>query len=315
MRSFINRVLLGISPDEALFSRRGFKPVERAKQRRFEHIGQTFIAGYQTALRDQTAENLTEDLNQFEDERRGFAYEGAAMALAITDSLWRQRRFHQLLMGGGHRHRYMMHVGFGWAMARLPWLKRNPMRTLSAHDPLLNPLIIDGYGFHEGYFHWQSVITRYEVPKWLDARLVRLFDQGLGRSLWFFNGADVLRTQQCIDRFPAHRHGDLWSGVGLAATYAGGASAAELVQLQDISGHYARYVGQGSAFAAQARSVAGNVTPHTEVAVRALCGQSIADAGRLTETALDAVKDADPASRYEAWRAEIRQYLSTSVMQ
>ena len=235
------------------------------------------------------------------------------MALALSDTLLGQHRFTTMLAGGGARHRYMMHVGFGWAVARLPWKRLNLAAVLRQHDPLLGSLIIDGYGFHEGYFHWRSTIGRAEVPRHLDARFARVFDQGLGRSLWFFTGADPARTAHWVGRFPQCRHSDLWSGVGLAATYAGTAAEGELACLRAAAGAHAAHLGQGAAFAATARNVAGNVVPYTDMAVRVLCDQSQSEVAVLTHAALASSGVQSAEDQYEAWRTEIRRRLCLPV--
>jgi len=53
-------------------------------------------------------------------------------------------------------------------------------------------------------------------------------DQGIGRAMWFVGGTDVELVATMIDKFPDHRRADLYSGAGLAATYAGGAHEQEL---------------------------------------------------------------------------------------
>ena len=49
----------------------------------------------------------------------------------------------------------MMHVGLGWALARL---RRSVTPYLAQLDPLLGWLAVDGYGFHEGYFDWPRYV-------------------------------------------------------------------------------------------------------------------------------------------------------------
>lgn len=268
-----------------------------------------FVYGYNAALVRAGLSELEDSLSQCDQEFCGFAFEGAAMALAITDVLYREQRFAGLMAGAGARHVYMMYVGFGWAVARLPWMRWNISRVLRQHDPVLGSLIVDGFGFHEGYFHWTSIIERCRVPAGLNARCLRLFDQGLGRSLWFFNGADAERTAGCISRFPIQRQADLWSGAGLAATYAGGASDLELAALRTLAGTCGADLAQGSAFAATARAVAGNTVTHTEAAVRILTGQPLRHVVAITHQSLasDIVQSAD--DRYEEWRADLRRRL------
>src|SRR6185295_14439151 len=101
-------------------------------------------------------------------------------------------------------------------------------------DPVLGWLALDGYGFHEAFFRTERSVRRQEVP-----RKVRgfgyprhAFDQGIGRCLWFVEGAHVGRIAATIGAFPEDRRPDLWSGVGLAATYAGGRGADDLLALR-----------------------------------------------------------------------------------
>lgn len=309
---WLNRTVFGISPEEASFARRGFQATTPAKRSHLEHIGRVFISGYLAALETRELEPLALRLNQVDAEFRGFAFEGAAMGLALTDHIWRRRppKFKQFLDGPAAGHRYMLHVGYGWAVARLPWLRGNAERALRRYDKYLGWLILDGYGFHEGFFHWRSAIAEMRVPRALSGYAARVFDQGLGRSLWFFNGADVERTASCVNRFVPKRRADLWSGVGLAATYAGGITEPELSELPRLANEYRSHLAQGAAFAAKARHFAGIETPHTELACRVLCGTSCSQAALLTDSAFATVGRLGASDQpYEAWRSEIRAQL------
>lgn len=303
----MNRALFGISPEEASFARRGFAEAAPAKREHLERIGRTFVGGYMAALETRDLLALLFQLNTVAEEFRGFAFEGAGMALALTDRIWGRRssRFEQFLHGPAGAHRYLLHVGYGWAAARLPWLRRK-MSGLAEGGDGLGWLIIDGYGFHEGYFHCRSAISEMRVPRQLHGYAARVFDQGLGRSLWFFQGADVRRVNACIGRFATERHADLWSGVGLAATYAGGVTESEMAELCRLSASHRAHLAQGAAFAAKARHFAGIQTAHTDAACRIFCGMQSAQAAHLADSALGAVKTRNGAEAYEAWRSEIR---------
>src|SRR6185436_14746696 len=111
----------------------------------------------------------------------------------------------------------------------------------------------------------------------------RAFDQGLGRSLWFVSGANVDRARAWIEAFAPTRRRDLWSGVGLAATYAGGLDRAGLEALRSAAPDYRAELAQGAAFAAEARRRAGNLVAHTETACAVLCDLSAEGAARITE--------------------------------
>jgi enediyne biosynthesis protein E3 len=301
----IRRALFGLAPGEALFERRGFAPAAAASQARLEDVGRTFIAGYNAWL----AHDLDGELSRLPAERHGFAIEGAAMASALVDPLapWRRGRWAQLL-AERPGHLYMIHVGAGWAVARLGGSLR---RAIARRDSLLGWLVADGWGFHQAYFHptrWAS--GQRQVPaSWGYA--ARAVDQGIGRALWFIAGADPARVAGHIAWFGSERHPDLWSGVGLAATYAGGCAPEDLAALPGIAGRSRGQLAQGAAFAATARHVAGNPAAHTEAAAAALTGRSAAELARLAQE-LQPAPPHDPAgSHYEAWRARLAEALAT----
>src|SRR5882762_3639745 len=117
--------LLKIHPQEVTFERRGFACSNAEIRNRLENIGHIFLRGYHAALQEADQNVLAEDLNQVEMDHRGFAYEGAAMALALMDGIaLRRNTFSRFTAGAGKQHIFMLHVGAGWAHARLPWLRR-----------------------------------------------------------------------------------------------------------------------------------------------------------------------------------------------
>src|SRR5215469_17394016 len=181
---------LRISLGEASVQRRGFVVPNPEMRSRLERVGETFIEGYHLAFEEESPTSLGTALDSVEPEWRGFAYEGPAMALTLLDyfTMGRSDRMNRFLLGPGDAHKYMVHVGVGWAMARIPIGAGRSLRRL---DPLLKWLAIDGLGFHEGYFHWRKYANGKTTPKRPSGYGARVFDQGLGRSLWFVMGGDV----------------------------------------------------------------------------------------------------------------------------
>ncbi|GAB4199930.1 MAG: DUF1702 family protein [Roseiflexaceae bacterium] len=299
------RKVLGIPLIETSCSYRGFQVASDAVRARLEHVGQTFVYGYHTALDNSAPEVLVPQLQLVGSEWRGFAFEGAAMALALCDQLtpWQQGRWSSFTAGAANHHLYMALVGAGWAFARLTWLTQN---YLNRFDPLLRWLVIDGYGFHEGYFHPNQSIARQSVPARLSGYARRAFDQGLGRSLWFRYGADVALLPAQVAAFPAERQADLWSGVGLAAAYAGGAERCALYTLVDQAGPYQGHLAQGAAFAAQARRRAHNPTAQIDEVCAVFCRCSAEQAALVTEQALVELPFDQAQPAYEIWRQRIR---------
>jgi enediyne biosynthesis protein E3 len=309
--------LLAIDQDEVKFARRGFSCARPHIRERLEHVGQVFLEGYHAALEPGEEEHLVFRLNQIAAEHRGFAYEGAAMALTLLDgvsldgvsprSKW--KRLSRFVAGPGRRHIYMVYVGAGWALARLRWLRRRIEGVLRAFHPVLGSLAIDGYGFHEGYFHHQRA-CRTAIPHLSEAGC-HVFYQGLGRSLWFVQGADVRAIASTIATFAQQFQGDAWSGIGLACAYAGGLDPAELEELCWHAAAHRTALAQGAAFAATARQLAGNPAPHTELTCAKLCGISPAQAAALCDQTFSHLAGRNSFS-YQAWRQLVQRNLPSS---
>ena len=306
------RRFLGLSPAEASFARRGFLTGEEIARQRLEQIGITFLSGYHAALEETGLVSLARRLSTVEKDLQGFAFEGAAMGLGLLDFItpWRKDRWRTFAEGLAQPHIYMMHVGLGWALARL---RRSVTPHLGQLDPLLGWLVVDGYGFHEGYFSWPRYVERRAIPARLNGYERRVFDQGLGRSIWFVKGADVATVANAIDAFPSSRRDDLWSGVGLACAYAGGCSRAAIQSLRVAATEHLPALAQGVAFAAKTRVRAANLSLHTETVCRVICDQSAEELAAITDVALEDLHEEDELPAYEQWRRRIQNKLALGV--
>ncbi|WP_013320461.1 DUF1702 family protein [Gloeothece verrucosa] len=318
---WLRKQLFSLSPEEATFKRRGFYASVAEIQEHLETIGCTFVEGYQAVINDENPEIFLGKLKASEAELAGFAFEGAAMALFLLDQLtpWRGDRFLEFVGGPGNPYIYMSYVGAGWGLARLQWRLKPYLHQLSCGasvgqfpDPLLGWLAIDGYGFHQGYFQGRKYIETLAFPSELSAwsYALKVFDQGLGRSLWFVQGADVARIAQKIQQFPPYRRADLWSGVGLACTYAGGVDRASIEQLRRLAAAYLPQIAQGAAFAAKTRIRAGNMTENTEMCCQVLCGMSAEPAATITDLSLIGLSSQATTPAYEIWRQRIQNHFA-----
>ena len=303
------RRVFGLSTKAVDFQQRGFRGASPFLRQRLEQVAGAFLAGYHLALSSGSPAELEAPLAAVDWERRGFAFEGAAMGLALLDLFtpWRRDRVRTFLRGAGDAHAYMIHVGVGWVWARAPFGFRCAQKKL---DPLLGWLAFDGWGFHEGFFHWPKYIDGQPAPRKLSGYERRVFDQGLGRSFWFVNGGNAELIAQVISDFSADRQADLWSGIGLAATYAGIISEDSLQQLRAFSGQYHPQLAQGAAFAAKARQRAGNLTDYNGLATKMLCGLSAEDAAQVTDAALENLPADADVPAYEIWRRRIQNHFA-----
>ncbi len=256
------------------------------------------VEGYHATLESSKFEVLIPRLNEVESEFRGFAYEGVAMGLAGMDCFlpWK-KRLQAFIDGPGAAHIYMVHIGAGEALARLrrnpePFIARMPNRVLCW-------LVMDGYGFHEGFFARQRYVEQQEIPAHLSSYARRIFDQGLGRSFWFSTGANVERIAATVATFPQARHADLWVGMGVACAYVGGVERSAIEALRQASGSYASHLAMGAAFVAKGRQQAGNPVFHTHLACEVLCGISSEEAAHILDVAFENLPVDAPQPAYE----------------
>ncbi|MFC7220953.1 DUF1702 family protein, partial [Streptomyces polyrhachis] len=294
--------------DQVDFGVRRFRLRPGPARRRLEDSGRAFLEGFNHAAAVRDADALGGALEGIPAAFRGFAFEGAGMAYTLLDllTLSRGRRLRALLAGPGADYPHLVHVGAGWAFARL---RLRPWQGVSAGDPLLRWLAWDGFGFHQGFFDSDRAVAAQGYERRLTPGLLALRDQGLGRSLWFHECADPQALALRVAEFPNRRRADLWSGIGLAAVYAGGADVTELRTLRESARGYGEHLAQGAAFACAARLRARTALPeHCRTAAEALTGAPPETAAAWTDTALAAIgTPTGSRGQYEAWRARIRR--------
>ncbi|MFV2118590.1 DUF1702 family protein [Streptomyces sp. Act-28] len=304
--------LLRQDPAQVDFGVRRFRLRPGPARGVLQRAGEAFLTGFHAALNVRDLPGLVAEVDLLPVERRGFAYEGAGMACAVLDLLTgaRGNRCAALMAGPAVRYPHLVQIGTGWAYARL---RSRPRHGSPGAGPPECWLAWDGYGFHQGFFAPDRVIGRQHVERGLtnDQRAVR--DQGLGRALWFHECADPDGIALRVAEFPPPRRGDLWSGVGLAATYAGGATPEELRRLTEVAREHRAELAQGSAFACKAHHFSGAVPVHTVEAARALTGGPVEEAAHWTDRARAALGPA-PAGidDYQRWRAGIRDLYRRS---
>ncbi|ABP55145.1 DUF1702 family protein [Salinispora tropica] len=316
----VRRLLLAPELADVSFRRRGFPATPSATTERLEAVPRAVICGFEWGLDTRDQWELERRVELVEEELRGFAYEGATMACTVLDALpGRSGRTRALLLGPGQPHLFLAYIGIGFAMARLPrplWRGVLPDLDGIVYHPTMSWLAVDGYGFDRAYFDTVRVVDRQErlaAYPWQGAAeyFPRAVDQGIGRALWFIHGGRVPNVAAAVGRFAAERQPDLWSGVGLAATFAGGCDAGPLHR---AAGGHASDLAQGAVFAAKARSWSGCVPEHTRTALVGLTGLTVeAAVGLADEVAVTGPIDGQ-VPPYEMWRNRVRaRFLATSA--
>lgn len=280
-------------------------------------VGTAFLTGFKIGMRKPTPTDIIRTLQSLERAWLGFAAEGAAMAVSVRAMTepWNRHAFDRLIAVSGGRHTYMMHVGLGWALARMPRQLWPDLRSL---DPEIAPLVLDGYAFHQVFFHTRKTLAAGQVdfplhlwpgdPRQAQQQLM----QGLGRGLWFVCGGSERVLADRITDYDTRWHPALWAGVGLAMTYAGGRTRTGLNAVMDLAGPHLPWVRQGSAFAIEARVLGETVTDHTVLAANVICERDVTDLADLVRRHRPAPSATDGGdwTVYEQWRTRIAKELS-----
>jgi hypothetical protein len=300
------RRIFNLAGDERAFLRSLEGVPDGPMRRRLEEIARSFSAGCHAALEEPRPGLLAARLAQVEPELRGFAYEGAGLGLALLDAVtpWRRHRLRDFIAGAGSPQTYMLHVGTGWVLGRLPVSRR---RSLSGLDPVLRWLAFDGLGFHDAFFHGRRTVERALPPRRISGFALRVFDAGVGRRLWLIPRPEVSHIAPLVAAFPAGRRGDLWTGVGEACAFAGGRDAAAIEEVREAAGPHGSQLALGASFAAEVRARAGIPSPHTDLACRLLCRMDAAAAGAVAREALADLPPDGEIPAFEVWRERVRE--------
>jgi hypothetical protein len=321
IRGALRGIVLSPALAEVTFAKRGFPVSPSAATEQLEAVPQAVICGFEWGIEARNQWEVERRLSMVEPGLRGFAYEGTTMAFTVLDAMGRGHRTRDLLLGPGRPHIFLAYIGMGFAMARLPrplWKKVLPDLDGIEFHPTMSWLAVDGYGFDRAYFDTKRWVDGQQTPApypWEGSPdyFLRAVDQGIGRALWFICGANVPGVAAAVGRFASHRHADLWSGVGLAAAFAGGSGQSELAALRRAAGEHWTELALGVVFAIKARTYAGFLPAHTEAAGAVLADLSPQAAVALADDTTPNGSGPSDLPAYEVWRRNIRGRLAAKV--
>lgn len=243
----------------------------------------------------------------------GAFMEGEAMGLAISDRLfsWCEAGWQKLRDANLSKHPYEMHTGFGMGLGVLGINPDSLFERMQRKQTVWHWFAIDGFGFQQTLCDPEKYLKRQSRPQFqrMPAYAARVFDQGLGRSLWFLCKGDVSAIAEVIVSFGEHRRSDLWVGTGVAAAHTGGTSSDDLRALVEHSGVHKSYLAMGAAIAAHVRSVAKTNAGVTDDVCRILVGMNAEKASGLVQAAHVQITGHDPLAAHENWQQCILQLL------
>lgn len=297
--------LLNLSPKEASFSRRRFPGCGSSSREHLESVILTFIEGYNMAVAASDMAPLKFRLDSsFSPAFVGFAYEGAGLYFGLCDLLIprSESRLRAFTSTVAQRHDFITMVGAGFGIARAPLGQRRLETYQSTLDPMNAWCIADGYGFHQGFFHWKRFIElRQEAPEGFCLQNRRLFDAGVGRSMWWVFGADPASVALAISRFDKDRQPEMWAGIGTALAYAGGGPPGASTRLASMAGPFRADLLSGIPFAAHMRDKGCNPAQWTDEVCSTLLELSVAETSSLLMNELTDYLDSWQGSEQDKW--------------
>lgn len=228
-----------------------------------EEIKTVFLETQLFYAKHDSMPTLIEYLEHTEEEFSSIAYESASMAIALKDfeidtfpHTWLS-----FANGPAAAHQAQVYVGLGWAIAKSNFPFLTAVEKLNAQ---LYFRIADGCGYYDGSFKHRRTVTNQELPVYLPAAALPMYDQGIGRSIWYTEKTDIHKIRSKIETFATGRHGDLWRGVGIAVAYVGGCNDEDLKTLLKYAATNAVQLAYGAGLAARSRTMANTMTADTD---------------------------------------------------
>jgi len=284
---------------------------------RMEIIKTIFQDAKDKALAQDDVEELIRHLSTTNPEFISVAYEGASMGLALKDFTNMKPPFippkgekpengfsYTPLRGEGglwnsfmnvsENHAAQMYIGLGWAVAQekktAPFYSPEGGNSGDASSQippsggggaLMQFRLWDGCGYYDGLFRQRQTIKNQIRHDYIPAAAYQMYDQGLGRSLWYLCKGDETKIPEMIRQFSSSRHPDLWRGVGIACAYVGGCGETIFKTLSSSAEKHFLQLGIGAAMAAKARILANSITKDIDHACKAWCNLSAEEATRI----------------------------------
>jgi hypothetical protein len=276
---------------------------------RIEKIKTIFQTAKDISSTEKDLKQLIDHLETTELEFRSIAYEGASMAIALKDfekddTLNTWHTFNEKASD----HAAQTHAGLGWAIAQQ---NSSPLPFLESLAPLLRFRVLDGCGYYDGIFRQRQSIKAQKFPEELTDTMLKAYDQGIGRSLWYASKGDVKKLEELISGFAPIRHSSLWIGIGVACAYVGGCDESLLNTLLLSSQTYQAQLATGAALAARARVQANAITKDIELACRIWCHSSVQEAMLFTVGA-EPDSSVNANDCYFLWLSQIEKKLLLS---
>ncbi len=266
---------------------------------RIEKIKSIFLDTQLFYAQHDNIETVLHHLENADPVFRSIAYERTSMAIAIKDLENNQQLDNWLLYANGPAlaHKAQVYVGHGWAIAKLglPFLP-----VVQKLEQGLYYRVADGCGFYDRTFRQRQSVINQQLPVYLPVTAITSYDEGIGRSLWYTNNADIDIVRSKINSFPPSRQSDLWRGIGIAVAYVGGCDESIVKTLFEYASVNANQLARGAALAVRSRMQANALLADTD------------QCSRLWFALITGTVSIENEKVYLAWIKKIEEDLSNS---
>ena len=292
-------------PQRAL---RGREPVDVEVPAEIDRVGGVFRQALRRGFSSASDASVAAWVQSLPRADQSVAVEGVAMAVAWMQRATRSDRTWEGLSAAlDDEHAVGLALGLGWALS---WLGASPDAEMVGLPPLVRWRVVDGYGFRDGLVAPRRHVLRTMAPKQIEGFGQAVWRQGLGRSLWYTTRGDVGEVRDVVNAFPSPVRPELWTGVGVAATWIGCSSQPPMARLRTAAGHDAHWLALGAALAARTARDSGSLTARQAAPCRALADGTPEELAIVTDRAEAALPLEADTPLFQRWKDDIASRLA-----
>lgn len=251
------------------------KTAGTAANHKLELAQDAFQKGFNLVTDISSLSTIANKLDSLAPEFLSIAYEGASMNIALNclETGAELKPWFDFLQSAAKQHSIQYYIGLGWALAQL---QLNAMPYMQRLGPIDRYRVMDGYGYYEAIFRTKRTIHKQQKLEEFNEAGSSAYYQGIGRGIWYLSLGKKEEAKTMIDKFPAEMLTDLWRGLGIACSYAGGCDEPALKEMMILAGDYSRQLATGAVMVAICRENAAFMSTDTELACKIWCKQSAA---------------------------------------
>ncbi len=140
-----------------------------------------------------------------------------------------------------------------------------------------------------------------------------MYDQGVGRSLWYTCSADIIKIRSLIKSFPGVRQASIWRGIGIAVAYVGGCDDDTLRTLLQYAATNCIQLTYGAALALRSRIEANTLTTDTAHCSRLWFSYTASEANIFSSDLANPVTDVNE-QLYFNWIKQVDEGLANLLI-